>query len=186
MRTFLWLIATIQIHRTESDPSNHFIKEWQESRINATDAVVGAKALAARLLGAKAPSLFAFRKLPEQPTAMFSIGFQGEKPLIAGSSGIAITTGFYHYLKSVCNASVSVGGSQLALPNPLPLPAKPIEISSPFQWHWYGSFMANSYTQAFWGWERWEKHLDWCALLGFDIVIVYAGAEYVHGKVYQV
>jgi alpha-N-acetylglucosaminidase len=53
------------------------------------------------------------------------------------------------------------------------------------QFHWFGSFMANSYTQAFWVWERWEAHLDWCALMGFDLVMVYEGAEHVHAAVYE-
>jgi alpha-N-acetylglucosaminidase len=114
-----------------------------------------------------------FEELSGEPTDVFAVGQRGGRPLVSGSSGVALTTGLYHYLKYFCNASVSVGAlPQLALPQPLPLPRTRVRVPSPLQFHWYGSFMANSYTQAFWGWDRWESHLDWCALLGFDLVMV--------------
>ena len=114
---------------------------------------------------------------------MFELGSAGGKPQIKGSSTVALAAGFYHYLKYYANCSVSVGAQQLALPTTLPLPPASTH-PSPLQFHWFGSFMANSYTQAFWAWERWEAHLDWCALMGFDLIMVYAGAEHVHAEVY--
>ena len=118
-----------------------------------------------------------------QGTASFELGSAGGKPQIRGTSTVALCAGFYHYLKYYANCSVSVGAQQLALPATLPLPP-PSAHPSPMQFHWFGSFMANSYTQAFWAWERWAAHLDWCALMGFDLVMVYAGAEHVHAEVY--
>ena len=189
------------------DPAGHHISAWESARIKSKDPVGGVQALAARLLGGQADAArFEFAVLSSSheghdaessrraaaASSVFTVGRSpdGTKPLISGSSGPALTTGFYHYLKYVANASVDgVGTAQLRLPvSPLPLPlppaGPPVTVISPFQFHWYGSFMANSYTQAFWGWARWEQHLDWCALLGFDLVMVYAGAEHVHAELY--
>ena len=131
--------------------------------------------MAQRLLGADDAARFAFETLPTtSATAAFELSSAGGKPRIKGTGTVALATGFYHYLKYYANCSVSVGAQQLTLPSTLPLPSRSVH-PSPLQFHWFGSFMANSYTQAFWTLERWEAHLDWCALMGFDLVMVYAG-----------
>lgn len=170
-----------------SSPVAHRIAEWEGRRLAGT-GVAGVRAVARRLLGEEDAARFAFEALPPvgngSTVATFELGSSVDgKPQIKGSSTVALAAGFYHYLKYYANCSVSVGAAQLALPATLPLPP-PSAHPSPLQFHWFGSFMANSYTQAFWLWERWESHLDWCALMGFDLVMVYAGAEHVHAEVY--
>ena len=171
--SLLLLLSCCRVAVAAGPPVPHRVQAWQDARMHAADPVAGARALAVRLLGTAIAKHIVFEELHGEPTEVFSIGRRGGQPLVSGSSGVALTTGLYHYLKYFCNASVSVGAlPQLALPQPLPLPHTPLRIPSPMQFHWYGSFMANSYTQAFWGWKRWESHLDWCALLGFDLVMV--------------
>ena len=169
-------------HGATPAPDSHHIPEWESRRL-AGSGVAGVQGLVDRLLGADAAARFAFESLPNASTASFELGSAGGKPQVKGTSTVALAAGFYHYLKYTANCSVSVGAQQLELPSALPLP-EPSAHPSPMQFHWFGSFMANSYTQAFWVWERWEAHLDWCALNGFDLVMVYAGAEHIHAEVY--
>lgn len=51
--------------------------------------------------------------------------------VVTGSSGVAVASGFYNYLKYFCNCHVSWSGVQLDLPSPLPKLTGVLRISSP-------------------------------------------------------
>lgn len=49
----------------------------------------------------------------------------------SGSSGVAVASGIYNYMKYFCNCQVSWSGDQLALPRPLPRLSGVLRISTP-------------------------------------------------------
>jgi len=44
---------------------------------------------------------------------------------------------------------------------------------------YYENVCTVSYSQAFWQWEDWEKHLDWMAMNGINLPLAFGGQEYV-------
>lgn len=55
-----------------------------------------------------------------------------------GSSGVAVASGIYNYIKYFCNCHVSWSGDQLTLPRPLPKLTGVLRINTPHRlwWDW--------------------------------------------------
>lgn len=56
---------------------------------------------------------------------------KNNKIVAAGSTGVAVASGVYNYLKYFCNCHVSWSGNQLDVPSPLPRLTGVLRISSP-------------------------------------------------------
>lgn len=49
-----------------------------------------------------------------------------------------------------------------------------------------GYFVFYSDSYAWWGWERWEKEIDWMALQGINLPLAFNGQEAIWKKVFEV
>ena len=86
--------------------AQHFVDQWESLRFHSPDSVAAVHALAARILRRNDTSdLFSFSALRPAKGNAFEISADGAKPKIAGTTGVALATGLYHYLKYSCNAS---------------------------------------------------------------------------------
>lgn len=56
---------------------------------------------------------------------------KNNKILAVGSTGVAVATGIYNYLKYFCNCHVSWSGDQLNIPRPLPPLTGVLRINTP-------------------------------------------------------
>lgn len=56
---------------------------------------------------------------------------KNNKIVASGSSGVAVASGIYNYMKYFCNCHVSWSGDQLALPRPLPKLTGVLRINTP-------------------------------------------------------
>lgn len=56
---------------------------------------------------------------------------KNNKIVAIGSTGVAVASGIYNYMKYFCNCHVSWSGDQLALPRPLPKLTGVLRINSP-------------------------------------------------------
>lgn len=56
---------------------------------------------------------------------------KNNKIVASGSSGVAVASGIYNYIKYFCNCHVSWSGDQLALPRPLPKLTGVLRINTP-------------------------------------------------------
>lgn len=56
---------------------------------------------------------------------------KNQKVVVTGSSGVAVASGIYNYLKYFCNCHVSWSGDQLDLPRPLPRLTGVLRINTP-------------------------------------------------------
>src|SRR5699024_2834322 len=72
------------------------------------------------------------------------------------------------------------GAPLIEVPDPLPDLA-PQRLETALHLRYHLNPVAFGYTMAFWGWERWEQHIDWMALhgvthplnlVGHDLVLV--------------
>ncbi|XP_058464610.1 alpha-N-acetylglucosaminidase isoform X1 [Malaya genurostris] len=86
---------------------------------------------------------------------------------ITGSSGIAATKGFYHYLKYFCGCQISWDGNQLKLPSTFP--DVNVTIEAPSSIIYYQNVCTWSYSFTWWTWTEWRRHIDWMALQGITL-----------------
>ena len=100
---------------------------------------------------------------------------------VEGSTGVAICKGFHDYILSNGYGIASWTGNRLDLPRRLPEMGRR-EVVSPYAVHLYQNVCTYGYTYPFWGWEQWEKEIDWMALHGFDMPI---GGETILARVWK-
>ncbi|KAM3860076.1 alpha-N-acetylglucosaminidase [Diretmus argenteus] len=102
-----------------------------------------------------------------------------------GSTGVAVASGIYNYLKYFCNCHVSWSGDQLAVPRPLPQPTGVLRISTAHRFRYYQNVCTVSYSFVWWDWPRWEREIDWMALNGINLPLAFTGQEALWQEVYR-
>lgn len=109
---------------------------------------------------------------------------QANKVHVTATTGVALASGVYHYLKYYCNAHVSWSGDQLDLPEKMPLVRGKLRKVFSDRFRYYQNVCTASYSFAFWDWERWEKEIDWMALNGINLPLAFNGQESIWRMVY--
>ena len=111
---------------------------------------------------------------------------QGNKITISGIAGgirveasdvRRLVAGYGWYLKNIAKVHFSWNGNRITLPSPLPVPASPVTVESPWNIVFAYNYCTLSYTAAFWDWNRWQREIDFLALNGFTHALVTAGLE---------
>ncbi|XP_042214687.1 alpha-N-acetylglucosaminidase-like isoform X3 [Homarus americanus] len=101
---------------------------------------------------------------------------------VAGTSGVAAAWGILHYLKYYCNAHVSWEADQLDLPETLP--SAQFNVTSNDRFRYYQNVCTVSYSMVWWGWQRWQREIDWMALNGINLPLAFTGQEAIWHRVY--
>ncbi|MCR5414577.1 MAG: alpha-N-acetylglucosaminidase, partial [Kiritimatiellae bacterium] len=109
---------------------------------------------------------------------------KGGKLTIHGSSPVALTRGFYSYVRDNGYGISSWSGNRCELPKTLP-DSPQVNGESPFAHHYYFNVVTYGYTMAYWDWARWEKELDWMALHGYDMPLVLGATEAIMARVWK-
>lgn len=149
------------------------------------DAVEAARALFERVIPERAGD-FDIEVLPlEQGQDVFEVESAGGRIVLRGSNGVAIASALNHYLKNYCNASISLHGSQLNLPDPLPAVPRLVRVVTPFTYRYCFNYCCFSYSMAWWDWAQWERVIDWMALQGINLPLAVTGQESVWRQVYR-
>ncbi|MEV0445031.1 alpha-N-acetylglucosaminidase [Streptomyces spectabilis] len=104
---------------------------------------------------------------------------------VAGPTPAVQLRGLYHYLKQVCRANITWAGHQLALPKLLPAPGAPLTGRANTPHRFALNDTNDGYTNAYHDWSYWEREIDVLALHGYNEVLVHAGADAVHHRVFQ-
>lgn len=107
---------------------------------------------------------------------VFELDSRAGKVLLRGNSPVSIASALNWYLKYDCHCQVSWCGTNVDLPNPLPVPEK-IRVVSPFAHRVYFNYCTFSYTMPWWDWKRWEQEIDWMALHGINMPLAITGQE---------
>jgi alpha-N-acetylglucosaminidase len=145
------------------------------------------QALAVRLLGGRATE-FSLSVTGQQAIAgqdEFSIlsNIGTNQIAINGTTGVAVASGLYYYLKTICNAQVTWGvngtGNQLSLPSTLTPVYVAIQMRTPNLFRYYMNVCTVSYSGAWWDWTRWQNEIDWMALHGINLPLTFTGQEIV-------
>jgi alpha-N-acetylglucosaminidase len=109
--------------------------------------------------------------------------------LITGSNVNSLTFGIGTYVKRYCNASLTwtkTGGMDRAKTAcASALEVTPLVIRRAVKWTYYQNVVMSSYSFVWWDWARWEIELDWMALHGINLALMYTGQEAVLARTYK-
>lgn len=121
---------------------------------------------------------FQLEAIPQQDDRdVFEVETGDGRVIVRGSSGVAIASGVNWYLERHCHCDVSWCGTQLKLPDKLPLLDRKVRRTTPFQYRYFFNYCAFSYTMAWWDWPQWERMIDWMALHGINMPLAVTGQE---------
>ncbi len=146
--------------------------------------VESSRALIKRTLPQHA-SLFIIEPLKANDKDVFEIESRNNKIVLRGNTGVAVASGFYHYLTEYCNSQITWNGTNLKVPKTLPLVAKKIRKQTPYEYRYYLNYCTFNYSMSWWDWPRWEKEIDWMALHGINMPLAITGEEYTWYVVYK-
>ena len=152
---------------------------------NGQESLTPANDLIKRILKEKATS-FKTEIIPqENGKDVFEIEAKAAKIVLRGSNPLSVTSALNHYLKNIAHCSITWNGTNLNLPNPLPLPKNLIKKVTPYEYRYYLNYCTFNYTMSWWDWERWEKEIDWMALNGINMPLALTGQNAVWSRVYK-
>ncbi len=121
-----------------------------------------------------------FTRLPvENGRDVFRISGKQGAIEIAGSSNVALLTGFNWYLKYVAHGQLSTNENQLELPAELPAPPAPIEVRSPYRYRYAFNENVSGYSTPYWQLPRWKHEIDLLAASGANTIMLDRGTDVV-------
>ena len=103
----------------------------------------------------------------------FEIESVGKKIAVRGTTLSCISAGLGWYLKYYCNSGTfwTVERNKISLP--LPTIEQKIVKQTSMPYRYYMNHCVDRYTYRYWDWQRWEKELDWMALNGANIGMLF-------------
>ncbi len=141
------------------------------------DAPRAASELARRLLQGKADA-FSFEAIaPDSGRDVFEIETVGGKVVIRGNSGVSMAMGLNWYLKHHCRCHVSLWGSQLKLPDELPVVDTKVRKVSWARYRYFLNYCCFGYSLSWFDWDQWQRLIDWMALNGVNMPLSVTGQE---------
>lgn len=105
---------------------------------------------------------------------------------IRGNDGVSLAKGYAYYLETYLHVSLSFTGDNLH-----DLPTVPPEVPAFItqrrwsRYSYYQNVCTASYSMAWWDWERWQKEIDWMAMKGINLPLMFTGQEYVMRETFK-
>lgn len=103
---------------------------------------------------------------------------------IRAEDAVAAAAAFHHYCTHHAGQRSTWQQLQLSFPDPLP-EAPETSATTDFEHRYYLNFVTYGYSQAFWGWERWEQEIDWMALHSINRPLMTIGHEAILSETYR-
>lgn len=161
-------------------------EEWMKSKYNVelkdgytvedtykeSDTIEAVQGIVTRILGDKYNDWFVFDVVESSnDNDYYEISMDGEKVKIIGNEGVSIATGLNYYLKYYCNVHVSQQTEQVKMPEKVVKVEKTIRTESPYEVRYAYNYCTLSYTMPFYGYEEWQRELDYLALSGVNVIL---------------
>ena len=124
--------------------------------------------------------------LMDRPDSLdtYALSVSDDVLTVEGTSSVALCKGFYDYILSNGYGIASWSGNRLDFPSDL-ADLKRSVCTSPFSDRLYYNVCTFGYTTPFWGWEQWEKEIDWIALHGFTMPLAPVAGEAILARVWS-
>lgn len=130
-------------------------------------------------------SAFVIEALTTKDKDAFEIESRHNKIILRGNNGVSVASALYYYLTEYCHCQVTWNGTNLSLPKVLPVVAHKIHKATPYDYRYYLNYCTFNYSMSWWGWDRWQKEIDWMALHGINMPLALTGQEYTWYEVYK-
>ena len=147
--------------------------------------ITAIKALAERVVPTVADH-FEWKLLPAKGGDRWELSSEGNKILIAGNNAASMATALNHYLKYYCLTEVSwYAADPVVLPEVLPTVDVPVAAKARVKDRFFLNYCTWGYTMPWWGWNDWERLIDWMALNGVNLPLAITGQESIWYKVWS-
>ncbi|WP_183559813.1 alpha-N-acetylglucosaminidase [Mucilaginibacter sp. SP1R1] len=129
---------------------------------------------------------FVIESVPQQNGKdVFELESRDGKIILRGNNGLSIASALHYYIKNYCFCDIGWNGTNLNLPETLPLVKAIVHKTTPYQYRYYLNYCTYNYSMAWWDWNRWQKEIDWMALNGINLPLAITGEEAVWQDVYK-
>jgi alpha-N-acetylglucosaminidase len=115
----------------------------------------------------------------------FEIESKGGKIVLRGNNGVSVASALYYYLNEYCHCQITWNGTNLNLPQKLPSVPHEVHKATPYTYRYYLNYCTYNYSMSWWGWDRWQREIDWMAMHGINMPLALTGQEYTWYKVYK-
>lgn len=102
---------------------------------------------------------------------------------IAGTTTVALVSGFHWYLTHVAQGHLSRTGD--VIPAEAPLPQEAVRRETPYTDRYIYNFTVNGYTTPYWTFAEWERELDLIAAQGINRALVTTGMEQLWARTFR-
>lgn len=143
-----------------------------------------ARGVIQRWLGDRA-SHFRFRIAPAAKGGLdfYEVEARAGIVTVVGNSPVSLAHGAYSYLRDACHCFTGWTGEHVDLPGTFPdWPAQ--RVVSPYALRPYYNVCTLGYTMAYWGWDQWQRELDWMALHGISLALAEVATEAIWQRVW--
>jgi alpha-N-acetylglucosaminidase len=131
-------------------------------------------------------SFFLIEGIPqENGKDVFELDGANNKIILRGNNGLSIASALNYYLKNYCSCDIGWNGTNLNLPAALPAVKQKIHKVTPYKYRYYLNYCTFNYSMSWWGWDRWQKEIDWMALNGINMPLAITGEEAIWQDVYK-
>ena len=178
---FLLLLLLGILSCTNSSPKGVSVT----TNISQNQKITAARGVIKRSIGERAKEVN-LELLPATADSLetYEIEANNGKLTVRGNSAVALTFGFYQYLKKATNSMVSWSGNNLQLPAQWPDYPKE-KVTTPYKYRYFLNVVTFGYTTPYWDWERWQKEIDWMALHGVNMPLAVVGSEAIAERVWK-
>lgn len=114
---------------------------------------------------------------PEEGKDVYEIGESDGKVLLRGNNPVSLATAYHQYLKYTCRVHLSWNGTQMKLPEKLPLPKTITRNVIQGKYRVYMNYCTVSYSAPWWDWERWQREIDFMAMNSINMPLSVVGLE---------
>ena len=116
---------------------------------------------------------------------VFELASSNGKILLKGSNGLSIASALNYYLHNYAHCDISWNGTNLQLPQPLPVVDGIVHKTTPYKYRYYLNYCTFNYTISWWKWDRWQWEIDWMALNGINMPLALTGQNSIWDRVYK-
>lgn len=108
---------------------------------------------------------------------IFEIESKGGMVILRGNNGVSVASALNRYLKDYAKCQLSWNGDQLNLPDILPVVPIKVRVECLHKHRVYFNYCTLNYTCSWWGWERWQREIDFMAMNGINMPLGVVGLE---------
>lgn len=129
---------------------------------------------------------FVVKEIPaENGKDVFELESKNGKIILSGNKALSVASALGYYLKNWCHNDFGWNGNNMHLPATLPVIKEKVRHTTPYNYRYYLNYCTFNYSMAWWGWDRWQKEIDWMALNGINMPLALTGEEAIWRDVYQ-